>query len=430
MKILNINKWDNSYKEFYNLYNKILYKKKGGNINKIKDLQKAKRNTYKIIKEYDRKKFYNLDNTEIIKNVRDFQISYINPLFTYFTNLFSMYYDTPLDYILKNGEYKIFSKEMPDSGEIFKYLSFLNIANGTIIRICIKPNIIIIEYSKKALDQFQQIHISIFDKERGFHLTEETTQNYHLLKINELSGLLKNRSKRPVSLQDIKVDYPEIEPSNPSEKSTSLRDRLGLSSKRFLDDKSPINNSSGVLQLITKKRKLEDEDKSPNIQKIQELHNKSIIATLAMNTAKKNYDTILKTNDKKEIEKSLKEYNEKIEDVEKLATIVKKAINEKETPKKTLSERLNFNKKGGKNEQLYQVDNVEDIYDFYVGIKNILYEIKKLGGVSIQGENLTLAVEYLNEMGNFIKSIIIDNYDILKIDEIEEIKKLKFDVEL
>ena len=149
-----------------------------------------------------------------------------------------------------------------------------------------------------------------------------------------------------------------------------------------------------------------------------------------MNTAKKNYDTILKTNDKKEIEKSLKEYNEKIEDVEKLATIVKKAINEKETPKKTLSERLNFNKKGGKNEQLYQVDNVEDIYDFYVGIKNILYEIKKLGGVSIQGENLTLAVEYLNEMGNFIKSIIIDNYDILKIDEIEEIKKLKFDVEL
>ena len=424
MKILNINNWDNSYKEFYNLYNKI--KKKGGNINKIKDLQKAKRNTYKIIKEYDKKKYYNLDNIEIIKNVRDFQISYINPLFTYLTNLFLMYYDAPFDYILKDGEYKIFSKEIPDAGEIFKndkYLSFLNISNGTIIRICIKSNIIIIEYSKKALDKFQQIHISIFDKERGFHLTEETTQNYHLLKINELSGLLKNRSKRPSSLQDIKVDYPEIEPSNPSEKNTSLRDRLGLTSKRFLDDKSPINDSRGILQLTTKKRKLED------VKKIQELHNKSLTATLTMNTAKEIYDTVSKTNDKEEIEKSLKEYNEKIEDAERLVTMVKKAISEKEIPKKTLSERLNFNKKGGKNEQLYQVDNVEDIYDFYVGIKNILYEIKKLGGISIQGENLELAIEYLNEMGNFTKSVIIDNYDVLKNDEIEEIKKLKFDVE-
>ena len=64
-----------------------------------------------------------------------------------------------------------------------------------------------------------------------------------------------------------------------------------------------------------------------------------------------------------------------------------------------------------------------------MGIKNILYEIKKLGGISIQGENLELAIEYLNEMGNFTKSVIIDNYDVLKNDEIEEIKKLKFDVE-
>jgi hypothetical protein len=429
MKTLDINNWNNSYKEFNNLFNYI--KKKGGSINKIRNtpenLQKVKKNTYKIIKNYNDKKIYqNLDNETIIKNVHNFQINYINLLFIYFTNLFNSYYDK-LDYTLKDNNYKIFSIEMTkNDGDTYKYISFLNIKKGNIIRICIKPRILLIEYSKKPLDPFEQIHITIFDKERGFHLTEETTQNHHYLKINELSGLLKNRNKRPIVLEDIKEEV-----GVSLEKSPPINSRLGLipSHKKHLEDNSHlvVSSNKSFFELTTKKRRLEEKmDESP-IEKIQDLHKESIAATLAMNIAKETYKQVLKTNNQVEIQKTLNKYREKTEYANKLAEMVKNAIKEKEEPpKKSILERLML-KKGGKNDQLYQVDNVDDIYDFYVGIKNILYEIKKISDDSIQGKNLELAIEFLNELGNFIKSVIIDNYDETKDEEIEEIKHLKFD---
>lgn len=427
MKTLNIDNWKDSYKEFNNLFNYI--KKKGGSINKIRDtpenLQKIKSNTYKIIKK-DKKLYYNLENEGIVKMVYNFQINYINHLFTYFNNLFIDYYDNPKyktlkDYILQDGQYKIISREIADyKEEVIKYISFLNISKGTVIRICIKPSIIFIEYSKKPFEAFQQIHISIFDKERGFHLTEETTQNYHLLKITELSGLLKNRSKRPVILEDIKVEtvIPLEKKSSPissrlvlpSSQKKSLEGRLGLHYT------SPVNSPG--LQLTSKKRRfLEEDDLTETIEDPEQLQQKASLAFQDMKTAKETYENIKKTHNEIEISKAFKKYSEKLDYVTKINDLV--AVN---------IEKYKMRKKGGKNEQLYQVDNVDDIFDFYVGIKNILFEIKKLSGVPIQGENLELAIEFLNELGNFIKSIIIDNYDEKKVDEIEEIKQLKFDI--
>lgn len=429
MKTLNIDNWKDSYKEFNNLFNYI--KKKGGSINKIRDtpenLQKIKSNTYKIIKK-DKKLYYNLENEGIVKMVYNFQINYINHLFTYFNNLFIDYYDNPKyktlkDYILQDGQYKIISREIADyKEEVIKYISFLNISKGTVIRICIKPSIIFIEYSKKPFEAFQQIHISIFDKERGFHLTEETMQNYHLLKITELSGLLKNRSKRPVILEDIKVEtvIPLEKKSSPissrlvlpSSQKKSLEGRLGL----HYTSPSPVNSPG--LQLTSKKRRfLEEDDLTETIEDLEQLQQKASLAFQDMKTAKETYENIKKTHNEIEISKAFKKYSEKLDYVTKINDLV--AVN---------IEKNKMRKKGGKNEQLYQVDNVDDIFDFYVGIKNILFEIKKLSGVPIQGENLELAIEFLNELGNFIKSIIIDNYDEKKVDEIEEIKQLKFDI--